>query len=418
MSQGTLHIVGAGLAGLAAAVSATAQGWRVIVHEAAPQAGGRCRSFMDPRLGCLIDNGNHLLLAANTAILGYAEVIRGRQHLKIGEPVFPFRDLSTGEAWTLRPNAGPLPWWVLSKRRRVMNSSALDYLALATLHRSPATSTVAQKTQRNRLYRRLLEPLSTAILNTEPEAASARLLGTVVRETLGQGGAACRPVFAPNGLGAAFVDPALAWLANHGAEVRLGRRLKALVQVSGRLTGLQFQDAVQELAAEDRVVLAVPPVKAARLLPRDLPKLDTRPILNAHFRLPQEAACPPLLGLVGGVAQWLFVRRDVVSVTVSAAGAWMETPSPELASLLWADVRQALQLEETRLPPWTILKERRATLAHSPEQERLRPPARTRFDTLFLAGDWIATGLPCTLEGAVRSGQAAVQLALASRKDA
>ncbi|TXM89367.1 NAD(P)-binding protein, partial [Methylobacterium sp. WL122] len=129
--MGTVHVVGAGLAGLSAAVSLVERGARVVVHEAAKQAGGRCRSYYDPTLGLELDNGNHLLLSGNTDSLDFLKRIGAPDDALTGpdEALFPFADLKTGERWTLRPNAGRVPWWVLSKARRVPGSRARDYLA-------------------------------------------------------------------------------------------------------------------------------------------------------------------------------------------------------------------------------------------------------------------------------------------------
>src|SRR5438270_6676191 len=105
VGTGCVHVVGAGLAGLAAAVALADAGRRVILYEAAPHAGGRCRSYFDAELGCRIDNGNHLLLAGNRAALDYLERIGALGSLE-GPPeaVFPFVDAASGECWTVRPN--------------------------------------------------------------------------------------------------------------------------------------------------------------------------------------------------------------------------------------------------------------------------------------------------------------------------
>ncbi|MFW6027197.1 MAG: FAD-dependent oxidoreductase, partial [bacterium] len=110
--EGKIHIVGAGLAGLAAAVRLAGNGHEVALYEGAGQAGGRCRSFTDARLGCLIDNGNHLLMSANRAALAFLGEI-GAQNSLIGpaRASYPFYDMHTGKSWRLRPNRGPVPYW-------------------------------------------------------------------------------------------------------------------------------------------------------------------------------------------------------------------------------------------------------------------------------------------------------------------
>src|SRR5438270_10025217 len=116
----TVHVVGAGLAGLAAAVRLAERGVGVAVHEAASQAGGRCRSYHDPALDMMIDNGNHLLLSGNHATRSYLETIGGEGGL-VGpaRAEFAFVDLATGARWTVRINPGRLPWWIFDARRRV-----------------------------------------------------------------------------------------------------------------------------------------------------------------------------------------------------------------------------------------------------------------------------------------------------------
>ena len=166
--------------------------------------------------------------------------------------------------------------------------------------------------------------------------------------------------------------------------------------------------------ADDSVVLAVPPAVAEDLLPGLVTPADSRAIVNGHFRLERDVEGMTFLGLVGGTAQWLFVRRNVVSVTVSAANKLVEEDSEGIANRLWADVAVALGLRGSPLPVHRIVKEKRATFAQTPEQNRRRPGAPTTWKNLFLAGDWTDTGLPATIEGAIRSGGTASENILSS----
>ena len=126
------HVIGAGLAGLSAAIALTQAGYRVTLSEAARQAGGRCRSYRDPKLGLTIDNGNHLVLSGNRAVHAYLATIGARDRLAgSDEARFPYVDVRDGARWVLHPNAGPLPWWLFARARRVPGTKATDYLALA-----------------------------------------------------------------------------------------------------------------------------------------------------------------------------------------------------------------------------------------------------------------------------------------------
>ncbi|MGI4978206.1 MAG: hydroxysqualene dehydroxylase, partial [Janthinobacterium lividum] len=196
-----VHVVGAGLAGLSAAMALVEAGRRVTVHESGPQAGGRCRSYFDRELGCRLDNGNHLLLSGNRESWAFMDRIGTRDTM--GGPasaLFPFIDVATGERWTVRPNAGRVPWWVLSPRRRVPGAGLREFAALLALRRASPTATVAEMLPRGELSRRLLEPLAIAALNTPLATGSARLLGRIMDESLSRGGRACVPAYPREGL--------------------------------------------------------------------------------------------------------------------------------------------------------------------------------------------------------------------------
>jgi squalene-associated FAD-dependent desaturase len=410
-----VHVVGAGLAGLATAVRLAQRGRPVALYEAAQQAGGRCRSFFDRALGRVIDNGNHLLVSGNSSALAYLDAIGASDGL-IGpaDASFPFLDLRTGERWVVRPNAGPLPYWVLMRSRRVPGTRLGAYLAAWRLWRAGGQQTVADCLRTDdALWRRFWAPLATAVLNTPPKTGSAKLLWAALWESFAQGAAGCRPLVARTSLAASLVDPALSFLERQGVAPAFGQRLRAVGLEHHRVASLDFGQRRIELAPGDQVVLAVPPAQVATLLPGIQVPHASHAIVNGHFRLARPVSLPGgslLLGLVGGTAEWLFARDELVSLTVSAADALADEPSEVVAARLWADTAAALGLPAQPQPPVRIVKERRATFAQTPEQAAKRPSAATRWSNLLLAGDWTATGLPATIEGAIRSGDAAADL--------
>jgi hydroxysqualene dehydroxylase len=411
MRKRTVYVVGAGLAGLSAATALAEKGARVVLIEGAPQAGGRCRSYFDPVLEQVIDNGNHLVLSGNHAVFAYVRRI-GAEHALIGpdKARFDFLDVETGERWTVAPNDGPLAWWTLSKRRRVPDTRLGDYAGLLGLIWPGRTKRICDVAPCDgRLWERLMRPFLLAALNTEPETASAALAAAVIRETLAKGGQAYRPRIAHPALAAAFVDPALAYLARRGAEVHFGERLRRIVFDARSAAALEFPERTVPLGEDDAVVLALPPWAAQDLVP-DIPApTEFRAIVNAHFKIAPPGDAPLMQGLVNGTAEWVFAFEDRVSVTISGADRLADLDRDVLAERIWRDVRRALALPEA-MPPWQIVKERRATFAATPEQAAKRPQAGTRWGNLFLAGDWTDTGLPATIEGAVRSGHKAAEL--------
>ena len=410
MAGGTVHIVGAGLAGLAAAVGLVGTGREVVVHELAPQAGGRCRSYFEPALGLTIDNGNHLLLSANHAALSFLTTVGSEDKLAVDDAAFAFADLATGERWVLRPNDGLVPWWIFSRRRRVPGTRAIDYFSVRGLLHPQRDVRIADLMRCDGiLYERLWRPMFLAALNTEPSEASAFLAGAVLRETLARGGRACRPLVARDGLGPTFIDPALSYLERHGAMLRLRHQLRRLMLSDDAISALDFGDDEICLAPGDTVILAVPAPVAPLLLPDIHAPKTFRAVVNVHFKYKPPKTLPTITGIINGTAEWLFVFPDRVSATISAADRWIEAPRQALAEEVWKDVLRLTQLTEA-LPLWHIIRERRATFAALPQANENRPRSQTRWRNLFLAGDWTATELPATIEGAIRSGDEAARL--------
>lgn len=410
---GKVHIIGAGLAGLAAALRLADGSRRIALYEAAPQAGGRCRSYFDSTLGMEIDNGNHLLLSGNGAALNYAREVGSEAQLAgPASAEFSFLDLASGERWCLRPNDGAIPWWIWRPQRRVPGINARDYFGvlrlLAARQGTPIESAMAC---RGLLYERLWRPFFLAALNTAPEEGAATLAATILRETLAKGGKACRPLVAAKGLSSAFVTPALRQLQSKGVAISFERRLSAIKLDGKQVTGLSFGGEPVEIEAGDIVILAVPAPVAASLLPGLKTPQAFRAIVNGHFKVAPPADLPPILGVINGTVEWLFAFPGRLSVTVSAADRLIDVPREELAARLWSDVTRAARIAQP-LPAWQIIKEKRATFAATPGEEARRPPARTAFANLLLAGDWTATGLPATIEGAIRSGVTAAEAVL------
>jgi hydroxysqualene dehydroxylase len=403
-----VHVVGAGLAGLAAGLDLRARGHEVVVHEASGAAGGRCRSFHDAALGCVIDNGNHLILSGNGAVLDHAARLGAADRLRVLEPVFPFADLSNGARWTIR-----LPGSALGALRRdalppgaTRARMLLDLLGLLRAGRGASVADAVRG--RGAMWRGFWDPLATAVLNAPPEEGSAALLRAALLRTFGRGAAAARPVIAPDGLGAALIEPAAARL-----DLRLREPLQRIEARGGRAVALVLNEGEVPLGPEDGVVLALPPTALAKVWPEAGQARPGLAILNAHFRMSPRAAAgvAPITGVLGGSAQWIFARGDVLSVTVSAAERTPVWGMEREAALdrLWAEVASALGLHAAPLAR-RLLRERAATFDQSAGGAALRPGFRTALANVVLAGDHVATGLPATLEGAVLSGRRAAAL--------
>jgi squalene-associated FAD-dependent desaturase len=407
------HVIGAGLAGLSAAIELARGGATVRLADSAPRAGGRCRSYHDKALNQIIDNGNHFVFSGNQAVNRYLATI-GTGHMLEGpaHADFAFHDLRDGSRWTLAVNDGPVPLWVFDKRRRTPGTTLNEHLSLARLalaRRGPTTIGDVVPTS-GAFWDRVVDPMMLAVLNCPPASGSAWLAGRFLRESFARGGQACRTMVAMPTLDAVFIDPALAWLRLKGTVPQFGTRARGLRFDSDRVTGIDYGDGV-EAVGDEPVILAVPPWVAADLVPDLTVPTEFCSILNAHYAYPAPPGAPPITALIGATAQWVVCHGDRISVTISGADDVIDQDREDLARRIWAEICATVGLTAD-LPAWQVVKEKRATFAATPAQDARRPAAATRWRNLFLAGDWTQTKLPATIEGAIRSGVTAAGLAL------
>ena len=191
--------------------------------------------------------------------------------------------------------------------------------------------------------------------------------------------------------------------------MQFGHRLRAVEFADNKVSSLDFGEDKITVGEGDAVILAVPPVVAAALLPGLTAPTEFRAIVNVHFRIDPPPDLAPIIGVVNSTIEWLFAFPGRLSVTISAADRLLDVAREELAQTVWREVAAVAGLPNT-LPPWQIVRERRATFAATPQQDARRPGAATAWRNLVLAGDWTQTGLPATIEGAIRSGNRAADL--------
>jgi len=401
MTQRT-HIVGAGLAGLSAALAVTAAGGNAILYEAAPHAGGRCRT-LHPSNGFIHDNGTHVLFAANRRAMAFLDATGARRGWVEPEPAgLPLYNAWTGQTRRI----GLSPWSWLFPSHRPEGFSLLDIGCLLRLAFSSADRPVADLIGARPIMQSLIEPLTVAVLNTPASAASSQRLGCALRRLLRPGSG--RLLVARNGLNDDLVEPALGTLQARGAALLTGQRLRAVLANQGRAIGLALTDRTVALGPEDQVILALPPWEIARLMP-ELPVPDRfESILNVHYRL-RSLAHPRFIGCIGTLAQWILVRDTHVSVTVSAAGAVIDREGSEIAARIWREIAPVLRAlgldaDPARQPEARVVKEKRATIRQAASP--LPQPPLLPLANVALAGDWIGS-LPATIESAIMAGEQA-----------
>lgn len=415
MKRPIVHVIGAGAAGLAAAQALVSSSLcDVVVHEAKPYAGGRRRSFYDETLGVEVDSGNFPLLSGWKSALALIDAAGARgEWRQAREPGVAFADFSTGQRWRIRPNPGRAPWWLLIPGRRGRRFRLADYWAARRLIRASPEATVASCAPKGIALDRLWRPLILAALNCPPEAASARLAGSVLAEAILAGGAGMRLMTPIGNFGRAFVEPLSKRLVRDGAALRFGRKLVAIEAGLERVTGLEFEHDRLDLGPRDAAILAAPWSVSAALVPGLGPPVEATAILTVHFAASASPASEPVVGAVNGPFDWLFCYRDRISVTLKDAASKIDAPRDALAAGCWRGVAALTGLSDD-LPAWRVVPSRRASFPATPDGVRRRPPSFTSWRNLFLAGAYVESSLPECLEGSVRSGERAAKLWLDS----
>jgi squalene-associated FAD-dependent desaturase len=416
-------VVGGGFAGLAAAARLADGGHQVTLLERRPMLGGRAYSITDEKTGARIDNGQHLFMGCYRATRSFL----GR----IGAKLSFDRDLDLclddgGKRVRLRSLPLPAPFHMLGglfaltslgDRLSLLKLAASLKLPTARLPEPSDWETVDAWLDRigaSAAARRVLwHPLAIATLNDDPRTASAKMLGAVVREALLGSREDARLGIAPMGLSELYVEPAARFLAERHAQVRLDTPVESLV-IAGSggealVRGVRLKSG-EEIGA-DVVVSAVPPAALHELVPpqvragepyfEHLLRLSTSPIVSVHLWLDRRVLDVEMLGLCGGKIHWMFERGSHLSLVVSAARDLVDRPADDIVTLAMAEVRRlapGAQLQHSR-----VIKERDATIAHTAGSEIWRPRVRSPVGGLFVAGDFARTGLPATIESAVRS---------------
>ncbi|KVC48611.1 hydroxysqualene dehydroxylase HpnE [Burkholderia diffusa] len=410
----TVHVIGAGLAGLSAAVELQRRGRRIVLHDAHAHAGGRCRSWFDGALNTTLDSGLHQVFAGQSATQRYLRAIGAADQLAgPALPEYPVVDVASQQRWTLRFGNGRWPSWLFDAASRAPGTTPLDYLALAPLAFARTGRSLAQTMRCDGvLWDRWLRPYFLGVLNVEPRHASAELARAALRDAFAAGGPGWRPLVARHGLGSAFVEPALRMLQHGGAQIRLNSRLDAFEfgAHGNAIDAVAIGGERVDLAPGDAVVLAVPPEVAQPLVP-DLAAPDTfSAAVTAYFAVDMPAGSPLQTSVVNGVVDAVRTGGGPLAATIRDAARWLDMPRDVLARRIWEDVARVTGANPGTLPAWQLVVELRAGFAAVPSQEMKRPAVRTRWTNLVLAGDWIATGLPATIEGAIRSGQLAADV--------
>lgn len=440
-------VIGGGFAGLSAAVALSERGFRVAVLESKPALGGRAYSFIDSETGDFVDNGQHVLMGCYTQTLDFLNRIGSSKNLVFHENL-EIEMLDRGGARARLRTArmpGPLHMSAallryrhlsLGDRVRVMRGG-LRLLAMrkrdrAALEKMTVAELMDTLGQSERARQCFWYPLSIATLNDEPQVSSAALLAEVLKRGFFSKRSDSAFVYSRVGLSDLYCAGATAIIERGGGLVAPHTHVEAIEIEDGRAARVRFRDGNHLEAAN--FIAAVPPQQLLRLLPDSavndrffsrISGLQSSPIICVHAWFDREVTDCAFVGFIGTTTQWLFNKRRIftargeehpgyLSFVISGARKLVELSNDELLKIVSDDLKAMIPAAAgARMVKSIVLKEKHATMAPAPNTFRRRPPAETPIPNFFLAGDWIQTGLPATIESAVISARAAAAALIA-----
>ena len=434
-------ILGAGLAGLSAAVRLAAAGRKVLVLEATRAGGGRARSFPDAATGRELDNGQHLLMGC------YRETLAFLRTIDSTDGIYFQKDLSVrmvkpgGQRLSLDCPPLPAPMHLAVGLLTMRGLGVLDKIAAMRAglvlrgevqrpdDNETCDSWLRRLGQTAALRNAFWDPMIWGTLNDDPLVSSAAMFTAVLERAFLSTRDASRLGVPKVPLSRLYVDQSLAYPRARGCEVRLGEPARALEVTGTQITGITLKSG--ETLRAGAVVSAVPPHAFLDLLPgnwpahpvyQDIARLRTSPIVNLWFTTDRAPFSEPFVGLVGGPLHWMFNRSQIegsvggevlLNCTISGARACIDDPPEALQDLLRTELERYFPGRVPAIRQFRAIKEKRATISHAAGTYHCRPETLGPIRGLYMAGDWTRTGLPATIESAVQSGHDAARTLLA-----
>ena len=423
-------VVGAGFAGLSAACALAARGVRVTVLEARPTLGGRATAFTDPATGERVDNGQHVLIACYHETFRFLRLIGADSNVRVQEDLaVDFIDRDGRPSRLACPRlpsplnliAGVLKWDALTWRDRtaVLRVGAALRRSTDSERSLTVRDWLAAHGQTPKIIELLWEPLAVAALNQPIDTAAAAPFIVVLRRMFMGARSDAALVLPLRPLDELYARPAQAFIESHAGEVRVSSPARIHgVEVVVRGDVLRPAAVICAIPWHSLSETFVDPPSELQRVIADAQRTDASPIVTVNLWFDRRVTDRGFVGLPGRTMQWVFDKRQIfgqetshLSLVSSGAEVVVARSNQELTELALAEVRGALPLaRDAALTRSVVVREKRATFSVAPGQPP-RPPVTTAVPGLFLAGDWIDTGLPATIESAVVSGHWAAEAA-------
>ncbi|MCC7159133.1 MAG: oleate hydratase [Ignavibacteria bacterium] len=430
--KNTVTVIGGGIAGLSSAVFLAERGFKVTLYEASPKLGGRAYSFVDNTIGAVLDNGQHILASWYENTFDYLKIIGSFDKLSFQNQLeVNFAD-QNGMIYRFKCPKLPPPLHLLAGIMKFKALGSKDKLALIRLVRFIKNKKLTRDKlselntdklfsmtgQTERLIENFWKPFIVAVFNASPDNTSALLFADMIRKGfLEKGGS--NLVLPNDNLTDIFVKPAEEFLKSKNCEVIFKKRIAKIIIEGNIITSLLDEDN-REIKSSF-YISAVPFFEFEKLFVNELYHggLETSPIVNIHLKFDKdidEIFSERFVGLLGSEVQWAFkVKSDQLCLVISAARKIAEMSKEQIIDLAVNELHYAFpRLKSAKITGSRVIKEMKATFIPNSHSISARPISKTVIKNLFIAGDWADTGLPATIEGAIKSSKTCVNELLKS----
>ena len=414
-------VIGGGFAGLSAAAFLINSGINVELIEASQKLGGRAYSFYDKYLDTIIDNGQHIMMGCYRETLRFFQLIGAADNLiyqknlsvlfvKEGFKIFPLEAAKL--FYPLNLVSALLKYRAISFYDRVKLLKFFSKLYLfpdRDLEKMNVYDWLVQENQNENLRKAFWEILAIGALNTNIKKASAKVFSDILKEIFLKGNKAASIILPRFGLSETYCNHAKKFIEEKGGVVNLSEQILGFEIADNNIKSIKTSRRL--IKDFDSVISAVPPFAFKNIIPEknNVPSFEYSSILSCHIKLKGQNNGRQFYGFINSKIHWVFNNGDHITVVISDANGIIDESKEDLFEMISAELFKFLKIDRTDIISYKIVKEKRATFIPSMELISRRPRTETSFQNLYLAGDWVDTKLPSTIESAVKSGRLAAK---------
>lgn len=417
-------VLGGGFAGLTSAVYLSKAGFKVELIEASPKLGGRAYSYVDPETGTEIDNGQHILMGCYKETLNFFKLIGALDKLEFQKNLSINFLRENNNQIQLSASKFPYPFnllFALLNYKAITFSERLlmvkfflklPFNADKGLEKMTVAVWLEKENQNESIRKAFWDFLSIGALNTSPDKASAKVFSGILKEIFLRGNKAAIIILPGAGLSGTYCTNAQNFIEEKSGVISLSEKVEELIVENNKI--VKVKTGKREISDYDFVISAIPHYALEKIIATSghfkNPDLKYSSILSVHIWLNQNNIPKTFYGLIGSQIHWLFNHGSHLTLVISDAGRFMKFSKEEIFDITCEELNKFLMINRKEIISYKVIKEKRATFIPSIEITGNRSGTETKISNFFLAGDWIETGLPSTIESAVKSGRMAAEL--------